>query len=71
MLLPVVDTDERGDPRLLARVMSGYGRTFAPDTLLAYALLHVYSVLPWYLRELPSPPAPTLAALAGSWFADR
>ncbi|GHE58413.1 phosphotransferase [Streptomyces longispororuber] len=58
----------RADPRLLARLMAAYGRTFEPRLLLAYTLLHVYSNLPWYLRELPAPPEPTLDALAECWF---
>lgn len=58
----------RADPGLLSRVFQAYGETFAPRDLLAYTLLHVYSNLPWYLRELPAPPEPTLEALAESWF---
>ncbi|MFG2027523.1 phosphotransferase family protein [Streptomyces sp. NPDC048825] len=58
-----------GDPRLLKRFYEAYGRPpFAPRTLMAYALLHIYSNLPWYLRELPAPPKPTLDALAETWF---
>lgn len=59
----------RGDPALLSRLTRAYGQSFAPAELLAYALLHVYSNLPWYLRELPAPAEPTLAALAEAWFA--
>ncbi|MEU7579094.1 aminoglycoside 3'-phosphotransferase/choline kinase family protein [Streptomyces sp. NPDC041068] len=59
----------RGEPGLLARFMKAYGRTYDPRQLLAYTLLHVYSNLPWYLRELPAPPEPTLDALAETWFA--
>ncbi|MEJ8649852.1 aminoglycoside 3'-phosphotransferase/choline kinase family protein [Streptomyces sp. MS1.AVA.3] len=58
----------RGDPRLLSRVFRAYGETFAPGELLALTLLHVYSNLPWYLRELPAPPEPTLPSLAETWF---
>ncbi|MEV0123565.1 aminoglycoside 3'-phosphotransferase/choline kinase family protein [Streptomyces sp. NPDC050703] len=58
----------RGEPGLLARFLRAYGETFPPRLLLAYALLHVYSNLPWYLRELPAPPEPTLDALAETWF---
>ncbi|MFI1829357.1 phosphotransferase family protein [Streptomyces sp. NPDC020412] len=57
-----------GDRALLTRLTAAYGRTFAPPELLAYALLHVYSDLPWYLRELGAPPAGTLPALAEAWF---
>ncbi|MFD6435104.1 aminoglycoside phosphotransferase family protein [Streptomyces venezuelae] len=58
----------RAEPGLLARFMKAYGRTFEPRLLLAYTLLHVYSNLPWYLRELPAPPEPTPDALAEAWF---
>ncbi|MGW2226511.1 phosphotransferase family protein [Streptomyces formicae] len=58
----------RAEPGLLARFMKAYGRTYDPRQLLAYTLLHVYSNLPWYLRELPAPPAPRLDALAETWF---
>jgi hygromycin-B 7''-O-kinase len=58
----------RGDPRLLGRVLAGYGRSFDPRELLAYTLLHVHSNLPECLRELPAPPEPTLASLALTWF---
>lgn len=58
----------RAEPGLLSRFMRAYGRTFEPRELLAHTLLHVYSSLPWYLRELPAPPEPTLDALARTWF---
>ncbi|CAL9633021.1 aminoglycoside phosphotransferase family protein [Streptomyces sp. enrichment culture] len=58
----------RGDPALLARLCAAYGHRFAPDELLAYTLLHVYSDLPWYLRELGAPEEKTLTALAQEWF---
>ncbi|MEV8532382.1 aminoglycoside phosphotransferase family protein [Streptomyces sp. NPDC051211] len=58
----------RGDPKLLARLAGAYGHTFEPAELLAYTLLHVYSNLPWYLRELDAPAEATLPALAEAWF---
>ncbi|MFJ8079011.1 phosphotransferase family protein [Streptomyces sp. NPDC096205] len=58
----------RGDPALLARLCRAYGRTFRPDELLAYTLLHVYSNLPWYIRELGVPAEESPAALAEAWF---
>ncbi|KUJ67570.1 phosphotransferase [Streptomyces albus subsp. albus] len=61
----------RGDPHLLGRFCAAYGDTFEPRSLLAYTLLHVYSNLPWYLRELPAPPQPTLESLAEAWFGTR
>ncbi|WP_037673129.1 aminoglycoside phosphotransferase family protein [Streptomyces griseus] len=57
-----------GDPKLLGRLAKAYGQTFEPDMLMAYTLLHVYSDLPWYLRELGAPAAGTLPSLARSWF---
>lgn len=58
----------RGDPLLMGRLLKAYGRTFEPSELLAYTLLHVYSNLPWYLRELPAPADGTLESLADMWF---
>ncbi|MGV9456956.1 phosphotransferase family protein [Streptomyces sp. NPDC003635] len=57
-----------GDPDLLALLARAYGRAFEPAVLLAYTLLHVYSNLPWYLRELGAPDRHTLPALAEAWF---
>ncbi|MFI6639562.1 phosphotransferase family protein [Streptomyces sp. NPDC050504] len=61
----------RAEPGLLARFSKAYGGQFAPREVLAYTLLHVYSSLPWYLRELPAPPEPNLDALAEAWFSPR
>jgi hygromycin-B 7''-O-kinase len=58
----------RGDPRLLGRLLAGYGRRFDPRELLAYLLLHRHSNLPECLAQLPAPPAPTLDSLALTWF---
>jgi hygromycin-B 7''-O-kinase len=58
----------RGDPGLLTRLTASYGRTFEPAQLLAYTLLHVYSNLPWYMRELGTPADETLPSLAQRWF---
>jgi hygromycin-B 7''-O-kinase len=58
----------RGDPALLARLSDAYGHRFDPDELLACTLLHVYSHLPWYMRELGVPDDKTLPALAQAWF---
>jgi hygromycin-B 7''-O-kinase len=57
----------RGDPDLLGRLLKAYGRTFDPAVLMAYTLLHVYSNLPWYMRELPVPGAGTPQSLAEAW----
>lgn len=57
-----------GDPRLLGRMLTGYGRGFDPRELLAYTLLHRHSNLTELLREFPAPPAPILDSLALTWF---
>jgi hygromycin-B 7''-O-kinase len=62
----------RGDARFLRRLLTAYGHRLdgaLPRRLLAYALLHRYSDLPWYLEEMPAPPEPTLDALAACWWA--
>ncbi|GAA4484663.1 aminoglycoside 3'-phosphotransferase/choline kinase family protein [Actinoallomurus oryzae] len=65
----------RGDARFLRRLLTAYGRpgdrfdAALQRRLLAYALLHRYSDLTWYLKELPAPPEPTLDALAARWWA--
>ncbi len=58
-----------GDPHLMARLTQAYGHAFPPADLLAYTLLHVYSNLTWYLRELRAPAKGSLPALAEAWFA--
>ncbi|MFE1949697.1 aminoglycoside phosphotransferase family protein [Streptomyces sp. NPDC059524] len=58
----------RGDPALLARLTEAYGNRFEPSELMAYTLLHVYSNLPWYLRELPAPAQESFPSLAEAWF---
>ncbi|MCX0245200.1 phosphotransferase family protein [Streptomyces drozdowiczii] len=57
-----------GDPALLRRLTEAYGHSFEPHELMAYTLLHAYSHLPWYMRELPSPAERSLSALADAWF---
>ena len=56
------------DPRLLGRLLAGYGRGFDPRELLAYTLLHRHSNLPECFGEFPAPPEPTLDSLALTWF---
>jgi hygromycin-B 7''-O-kinase len=64
----------RGDAGFLRRPLIAYGYRphqlddALPRRLLAYALLHRYSDLPWYLEQLPAPPMPTLEALAAHWW---
>ncbi|MFD7954078.1 hypothetical protein ACFV4X_11345 [Streptomyces ardesiacus] len=57
-----------GRPALLARLAAAYGAAFDPSVLLSYTLLHVYSDLPWYLREVGAPAREALPALAEAWF---
>jgi len=58
---------------VLRAVLEGYG--MGPDDdlaprIMAYALLHRYSNLRWYLERLPPvPDAKTIEALARGWFA--
>ncbi|MEU6216566.1 aminoglycoside phosphotransferase family protein [Streptomyces sp. NPDC047022] len=62
----------RADPRQLRRFYEAYGRDpHDPYQLLAYTLLHVYSDLPLYLHDLPTPPEPHLDALAELWFSTK
>lgn len=64
-----------GDARFLRRLLLAYG--YAPhaldaglqNRLMAYALLHRYSHLPWYLERLPCPDATSLERLASYWWA--
>jgi hygromycin-B 7''-O-kinase len=64
----------RGDADFLRRLLLAYGYDShqlddaLPRRLLAYALLHRYMDLPWYLEQLPPPPAPILEALAAHWW---
>ncbi|MDG4862439.1 aminoglycoside phosphotransferase family protein [Streptomyces sp. T-3] len=58
----------RGDPRLLGRLVKAYGHSFDPRELMAYTLLHVYSNLPWYLKELGTPADGRFESLAEAWF---
>jgi hygromycin-B 7''-O-kinase len=66
-----------GDARMLRRVLRAYGYTDAalddalPCRMMAWALLHRYSNLRWYLERLPVPGATTLEELAAHWWALR
>jgi hygromycin-B 7''-O-kinase len=63
-----------GDARVLRRVLRAYG--YAAHTLdealqcrlMAQALLHRYSNLPWYLKRLPPGDATTIEQLAARWW---
>ncbi|MGE0190537.1 MAG: phosphotransferase family protein [Planctomycetota bacterium] len=65
-----------GDPFLFDAVLEGYG--LPPEArdeslqrrCLAYALLHTYANLPWFLDRLGEPPeGPSYEALARRWWA--
>lgn len=64
-----------GEPEILRRLLLAYGYRDSDlgeelsRRLLAYALLHRYSSLAWYLTRLPAPPRPTLGCLAAHWWA--
>lgn len=62
-----------GDRLLMRAFLDGYGypeerRAALPRKVMAYALLHVYSHLPWYFREIPASGATTFDELADRWF---
>ncbi|WP_197042858.1 phosphotransferase family protein [Microbispora rosea] len=63
------------EPDILRRLLLAYGYRECDlgeelsRRLLAYALLHRYSSLAWYLTRLPAPPRPTLDCLAAHWWA--
>ncbi|MFD0202220.1 MULTISPECIES: phosphotransferase family protein [Saccharothrix] len=57
----------RGEREANRALHDGYGRAVDPRKVLAYTLLHVYSNLAWYLREVPTR-ATTLDELADHWF---
>jgi len=62
-----------GEPGLLDRLLAGYGAALdgaLQRRALAYALLHRYSRLSWYLARLPPRAGvTTLAGLAEQWWA--
>jgi hygromycin-B 7''-O-kinase len=64
-----------GNPQLLRTLLISYGYDESELTaglqcrLMAYALLHRYSNLRWYLDILPTPDAATLDDLARAWWA--
>ena len=64
-----------GEPALLRAVCEGYGRpggALPPDACrraMAFALLHRYSNLRWYLERVPPPAGVhTLEELADFWW---
>ena len=63
-----------GDARALRCILRAYGYAEAAldnalqNRLMAMALLHRYSNLPWYLQRLPLPGAQRLEQLAAHWW---
>ena len=63
-----------GDGRFLRRTLQAYGYrddqldAALQNRLMAYAILHRYSNLRWYLERLPAPGATTLEQLAARWW---
>ena len=63
-----------GDGRFLCRSLRVYGYrddlldAALQNRLMAYAVLHRYSKLRWYLERLPAPQAVTLEHLAVRWW---
>jgi hygromycin-B 7''-O-kinase len=63
-----------GDGRFLRRSLLAYGYrgdqldAALQNRLMAYAILHRYSNLRWYLERLPAPGATTLEQLAARWW---
>ncbi|MFD4640676.1 phosphotransferase family protein [Lentzea sp. NPDC058436] len=56
----------KGDPRCWKALVDAYGRVPRPERVMAYALLHVYSNMPWYMREMPG--GDSFGELAARWF---
>lgn len=56
------------EPGLFAAALDAYGIELEPERTMAYALLHRYSHLRWYLERLPHDSNTTLESLAHRWF---
>ncbi|SDP95246.1 hygromycin-B 7''-O-kinase [Lentzea jiangxiensis] len=56
----------KGDRRCRQALVEAYGRVPDARRVMAYALLHVYSNMPWYMREMPA--GETFDDLAVRWF---
>jgi hygromycin-B 7''-O-kinase len=56
----------KGDAKCWKALVEAYGRVPDPRRVMAYALLHVYSNLPKYLREMPE--GDSFDELAVRWF---
>ncbi|GLZ32369.1 phosphotransferase [Lentzea sp. NBRC 105346] len=57
----------KGDQEKQRALTKAYGEAPDPRKVMAYTLLHVYSNLAWYLKELPGQER-TLDRLAQRWF---
>ncbi len=56
------------EPGLFAAALDAYGIEIEPERTMAYALLHRYSHLRWYLERLPHDSNASLESLAHRWF---
>lgn len=56
----------KGDRASWAALVRAYGRAPDPERVMAYALLHVYSHMPNYLRGMPE--GESFGELAARWF---
>lgn len=58
----------KGDRRCWKAATEAYGRVPDPRRVMAYTLLHVYSNVPWFMKDMPQ--AETLEELADRWFGE-
>ncbi|PWK79459.1 hygromycin-B 7''-O-kinase [Lentzea atacamensis] len=58
----------KGDRRCWKAMVDAYGRVPDPRRVMAYTLLHVYSNVPWFMKDMPE--ADTLDELAVRWFSE-
>ena len=56
----------KGDRECWKALVDAYGRVPEPRRVMAYTLLHVYSDMSWYLREMPE--GDSFDELAVRWF---
>ena len=65
----------RGEAAVFRSMTEGYGYPAGdldglPNRVMAYTLLHMYSNVPWYLREVPAGEVTSFEELARVWFGD-
>lgn len=62
----VGDFVTKGDRRCWQALVEAYGRVPDARRVMAYALLRVYSNMPWYMREMPAGKRSTTSPCGGS-----